>query len=41
MSIDFTDKFQPSYKPTGPFIVPKEFVDLDALTITLEGERAT
>jgi 2-keto-4-pentenoate hydratase/2-oxohepta-3-ene-1,7-dioic acid hydratase in catechol pathway len=36
MSIDFTDKFQPTFKPAGPFIVPKEFVDLDTLTITLK-----
>jgi 2-keto-4-pentenoate hydratase/2-oxohepta-3-ene-1,7-dioic acid hydratase in catechol pathway len=36
MSIDFTDKFQPTFKPSGPFIVPKEFVDLDTLTITLK-----
>ena len=36
MSVDFTDKFQPTFKPSGPFVVPKEFVDLDELTITLK-----
>jgi len=35
MSVDFADKFQPGYKPAGPFVVPKEFVDLSQLTITL------
>jgi 2-keto-4-pentenoate hydratase/2-oxohepta-3-ene-1,7-dioic acid hydratase in catechol pathway len=36
MSVDFADKFQPGYKPAGPFVVPKEFVDLERLTITLK-----
>lgn len=35
MTTDFLGKFEPTFKPVGPFIVPAEFVDLEELTIVL------
>ncbi len=33
---DWVSKHQPNFKPLGPFIVPKQFVDRDAIRITLK-----
>jgi 2,4-diketo-3-deoxy-L-fuconate hydrolase len=33
---DWVSKHQPNFKPAGPFIVPKQFVDLDKVQIRLK-----
>jgi 2,4-didehydro-3-deoxy-L-rhamnonate hydrolase len=33
---DWVSKHQPNFKPAGPFIVPKQFVDLDEVRILLK-----
>jgi 2-keto-4-pentenoate hydratase/2-oxohepta-3-ene-1,7-dioic acid hydratase in catechol pathway len=33
---DWVSKHQPTFKPTGPFIVPKQFVKLDEVSIRLK-----
>lgn len=33
---DWISKFQPTFKPIGPFVVPAPFVDIDETTIRLE-----
>lgn len=38
---DWLSKHQPSFKPFGPFLVPKQFVDRDRVRITLKLNGAT
>ncbi|RYD23301.1 MAG: fumarylacetoacetate hydrolase family protein [Lysobacteraceae bacterium] len=38
---DWVSKHQPGFKPTGPFIVPRQFVDLDTVRITLSVNGVT